>query len=90
MVVMRSPWERLSTRSTRHPTSSTHSGRIFLGPLDCSMEKNLFSVTSGNKIYLYLLDCGCILLVDFDGVGRDGADRYSAYLNPNAGLGVVH
>ena len=31
---------------------------------------------------------GRALLVDFDGVGRDGDDRYSACLNPNIGLGV--
>jgi len=38
---------------------------------------------------LYLPDGGGrALLVDFDGVGRDGEDRYSACLNPDAGLGV--
>jgi len=31
---------------------------------------------------------GRALLVDFDGVGRDGEDRYSACLNPYAGLCV--
>ena len=29
---------------------------------------------------------GRVLLVDFDGVGRDNVDRYSACLNPGAGL----
>ena len=32
---------------------------------------------------------GRVLLVDFDAVGRDGMDRFSACLNPEAGLGVV-
>jgi serine/threonine protein kinase len=31
---------------------------------------------------------GRVLLVDFDGVGQDGVDRYSAALNPKARLGV--
>jgi len=31
---------------------------------------------------------GRAMLVDFDNVGRDGKDRYSACLNPDAGLGV--
>ena len=31
---------------------------------------------------------GRALLVDFDGVGRHGKDRYSACLNPDVGLGV--
>ena len=31
---------------------------------------------------------GRVMLVDFDGVGLDGRDRYSASLNPEAGLGV--
>jgi hypothetical protein len=31
---------------------------------------------------------GRVLLVDFDGVGQDGMDRYSASLNTKAGLGV--
>lgn len=30
-----------------------------------------------------------MLFVDFDGVGRDGVDRYSTCLNPEAGLGVA-
>ena len=34
-------------------------------------------------------DGGRVLLVDFDGVGRDGIDRYSTCLNPEAGLGVA-
>jgi len=38
---------------------------------------------------LYLLDEGRVLLVDFDGVGRDGEDRYSACLNHEVGLGVA-
>ncbi|KAF9644456.1 hypothetical protein BDM02DRAFT_947327 [Thelephora ganbajun] len=38
---------------------------------------------------LYLLEGeGRVLFVDFDGVGQDGVDRYSACLNPGAGLGV--
>ncbi|KAF9642972.1 hypothetical protein BDM02DRAFT_3264279 [Thelephora ganbajun] len=40
-----------------------------------------------NLLYLPK-DGGRVLLVDFDGVGRDGMDRYSACLNPEAGLGV--
>ena len=32
---------------------------------------------------------GRALLVDFDGVGRDGKDRYSACINPEAKLGVA-
>ena len=31
---------------------------------------------------------GRVLLVDFDGVGQDGVDRYSATLNPKARSGV--
>ena len=31
---------------------------------------------------------GLVLLVDFDGVGQDGRDRYSASLNPALQLGV--
>ena len=31
---------------------------------------------------------GRVLLVDFDGVGRDGTDRYSPCLNPDLNLGV--
>ena len=39
---------------------------------------------------LYLPDGeGRALLVDFDGVGRDGKDEYSACLNPEAKLGVA-
>jgi len=41
----------------------------------------------GNLLYLPE-DGGRILLVDFDRVGRDGKDRYSACLNPDAELGV--
>ena len=37
---------------------------------------------------LYLEEEGRALLVDFDNVGRDGKDRYSACLNPDAGLGM--
>lgn len=37
---------------------------------------------------LYLRDKDRALLVDFDGVGRDGEDRYSACLNRATGLGV--
>jgi len=33
-------------------------------------------------------DGGLVLLVDFDSVGWEGGDRYSACLNPDAGLGV--
>jgi serine/threonine protein kinase len=33
-------------------------------------------------------DGGRVLFVDFDGVGMDGKDRYSACLNPNLQLGV--
>ena len=33
-------------------------------------------------------DGGRVLLVDFDDVGRDGEDRYSACLDCTAGLGV--
>jgi len=32
---------------------------------------------------------GRVFLVDFDGVGQDGKDRYSACLNPETGLGVA-
>ena len=32
---------------------------------------------------------GRVLLIDFDGVGLDGEGRYSACLNPEAGLGVA-
>ena len=42
----------------------------------------------GNMLYL-LEGEGRVLLVDFDGVGEDGKDRYSATLNPEADLGVV-
>jgi len=38
---------------------------------------------------LYLPGERRVLLVDFDGVGRDGEDRYSACLNHEVGLGVV-
>ena len=39
---------------------------------------------------LYLPEDGRHMsLVDFDGVGRDGVDRYSTCLNPEAGLGVA-
>ena len=38
---------------------------------------------------LYLPDHGRILLVDFDGAGRDGEDRYSVCLDQGAGLGVL-
>jgi len=38
---------------------------------------------------LYLPEEDRALLVDFDGVGRDGEDRYSACLNHEVGLGVV-
>jgi len=38
---------------------------------------------------LYLPEEDRVLLVDFDGVGRDGEDRYSACLNHEVGLGVV-
>ena len=39
---------------------------------------------------LYLLEDGSrVLLVDFDGVGLGRTDRYSACLNPEAGLGVA-
>ena len=37
---------------------------------------------------LYSPEDGHALLVDFDDVGRHGVDRYSACLNPGAGLGV--
>jgi hypothetical protein len=37
---------------------------------------------------LYLPKERRALLVDFDRVGKDGEDRYSACLNPDAGLGV--
>jgi len=40
-----------------------------------------------NLLYLQE-DGGRALLVDFDRVGRDGEDRYSACLSPDAGLGV--
>jgi hypothetical protein len=38
---------------------------------------------------LYLAEDDRALLVDFDGVGRHGESRYSACLNPDAGLGVA-
>jgi len=41
----------------------------------------------GNLLYLPG-NGGRVLLIDFDGVGQDGTDRYSACLNPQAGLGV--
>ena len=42
----------------------------------------------GNMLYLPEGE-GRVLLVDFDGVGQDGKDRYSASLNPDTELGVV-
>ena len=38
---------------------------------------------------LYLPDKGRAMLVDFDDVGRDGEDRYPAFPDPEAELGVV-
>ena len=37
---------------------------------------------------LYLLEVDCALLIDFDGVGRDGVDWYPACLNPDVDLSV--
>ena len=37
---------------------------------------------------LYLPEVDCALLIDFDGVGRDGVDRYPTCLNPDVDLGV--
>ena len=42
----------------------------------------------GNMLYLPEGE-GRVLLIDFDGVGQDGKDRYSATLNPDTELGVV-
>jgi len=42
----------------------------------------------GNILYLPEGE-GRVMLVDFDGVGQDGKDRYSASLNPDTELGVV-
>ena len=42
----------------------------------------------GNLLYLPE-DGGRVIFIDFDGVGRHGEDRYSASLNPDAGLGVA-
>lgn len=51
-------------------------------------EKFVFGDLRESNI-LYLPNKGRALLVDFDSVGQDGKDRYSACLNPEAGLGVV-
>lgn len=49
-----------------------------------------FFEISGNQNVLYSPeDVGRALLVDFDGVGRHGKNRYSACLTPDAGLGVT-
>ena len=40
-----------------------------------------------NVLYLHKEDR--IFLIDFDWVGKDGEDRYSACFNPEANLGVV-
>jgi len=58
--------------------------------LDLLHEKGLVfgDLRESNVLYLPK-DGGRVLLVDFDGVGRDGKDRYSACLNPEANLGVV-
>ena len=37
---------------------------------------------------LYLPEVDRALLIDFDGIGRDGVDRYPACLNPDVDLGV--
>ena len=48
-----------------------------------------FSEISGNGDLLYSQnDERHVLFVDFDPVCRHGVDRYSACLNPEAGLGV--
>jgi len=46
------------------------------------------NLREGNMLYLPEGE-GRVLLVDFDGVGQDGKDRYSASLNPDTELGVV-
>ncbi|KAF9648791.1 hypothetical protein BDM02DRAFT_3114786 [Thelephora ganbajun] len=57
--------------------------------LDLLHERDLVfgDLREGNLLYLPK-DGGRVLFIDFDGVGRDGMDRYSACLNPEAGLGV--
>ena len=42
-------------------------------------EANMLYLTEGR---------GCVLLVDFDGVGQDGEGTFSCSLNPETGLGV--
>ncbi|KAF9644455.1 hypothetical protein BDM02DRAFT_3212847 [Thelephora ganbajun] len=57
--------------------------------LDLLHERNLVFGDLRETNLLYLAgDGGQVLFVDFGGVGRDGMDKYSACLNPGAGLGV--
>ena len=58
--------------------------------LDLLHEEGLVfgDLREGNVLYLPEGE-GRVLLVDFDGVGQDGKDRYSATLSPDAKLGVV-
>jgi len=58
--------------------------------LDLLHEKDLVFGDLREPNVLYLPgDTGRVLLVDFDGVGQDGKDRYSACLNPETKLGVA-
>ena len=59
------------------------------GALALLHEKDLVfgDLREANLLYLPE-DGGRVLFVDFDGVGKDGVDRYSATLNPETRLGV--
>ncbi|KAF9644443.1 hypothetical protein BDM02DRAFT_3190581 [Thelephora ganbajun] len=58
--------------------------------LDLLHERDLVFGDLRETNLLYLAeDGGRVLFVDFDGVGRDGMDRYSPCLDPAAGLGVA-
>jgi len=57
--------------------------------LDLLHEKDLVFGDLREANVLYLTGEGRALLVDFDGVGKHGVDRYSACLNPEAKLGVA-
>jgi len=56
--------------------------------LELLHEENLVFGDLRELNVLYLPEKGRTLLIDFDGVGRDGEDRYSACLNRGTGLGV--
>lgn len=63
--------------------------RDVAGALDLLHKKDFVfgDLREANLLYLPE-DGGCVLFVDFDGVGRHGVDRYSATLNPETRLGV--